>query len=298
MILKQEKNFRVGPQIVGGKGWHLLNLFQKGFNIPRCFFVTTEAFDYFAEENSLIGLLNNLSLDKSSQIRKKILAGRMSPFLVRRIEEEFLNYKFKTVAVRSSINIEDGARFSFAGQFESFLSIELGGLYMAIKKCWAATFSQRALFYTLSNNLALQFLRPAAIIQKMVQASKSGVIFTQNPDSRRKEELLIEAVEGNADKLVDGFISPEKVIVSKLNLKPLQPPDLSAKKLLSSKEIQDLSEIALKIERLYGCPQDIEWAIAAKKIYILQARPLTGLKEVENSFLEYIEPRQDPFVFC
>lgn len=284
MILKQKKNFRVGPQIVGGKGWHLLNLFQKGFNIPRCFFVTTEAFDCFAEENSLIGLLKKISLDNSSQLGEKIMTGRMPPFLVRRIEEEFFNHKFKTVAVRSSINIEDGGRFSFAGQFESFLNIELKDLYTAIKKCWAATFSKRVLLYVLSNNLLPQFLRPAVIIQKVISADKSGVVFTKNPNSGKKKELLIEAVKGSADKLVDGSMSPEKVIIDKLSLNFFQAPDVLSKNLLSLREIQALSRIAIEIESIYGCPQDIEWAIAAKQIYILQARPLTGLKETGDFF--------------
>lgn len=233
------------PALVGGKAWNLIKLSRNGFNVPKFFVVTTAAFN-----------------SSSFYLEEEIL-------------ENFIKLKSPHVAVRSSATCEDNQNSSFAGQFESYLGIPRGKLIEAVKKCWASVKNERVLNYVKYHHLNHETIKMAVLIQEMIFAKKGGVIFTQDIFENDLNHLIIEAASGLGEKVVSGLVNPERVIVNKKTGKIVEKESPEGE-VLTIKEIRELAALALKIERFYQSPQDIEWAIKEKKIYILQSRPITG----------------------
>src|SRR5690606_32543399 len=118
-------------------------------------------------------------------------------------------------AVRSSGTVEDTAKFSFAGMFQSFLNVHgVASLVQAVKDCWASAFTARLLFYRAKQGLDAE-LRVAAVVQRMVNASRSGVMFTVNPATNNHDEIVIEAAFGLGEVVVLGSVTPDHYVVDK-----------------------------------------------------------------------------------
>jgi len=208
------------------------------------------------------------------------------------------------VAIRSSSVAEDTQQASFAGQFDTFLGI-VGpeSVLMHVKRCWASFFSERGQLYAHLHNINLWDYGMAVIVQRMVDAEKSGVAFTAHPVTGDESVIAIETIWGLGQRLVSGHVTPDTILVRKADFKVIDeriamkthalrlaptptegvcevevPLHLRNVRCLADQEIRELSEICIKIERAHRCAQDIEWAIDGKKIYILQARPMTGLR--------------------
>lgn len=203
------------------------------------------------------------------------------------------------VAVRSSATAEDLAEASFAGQQESFLNIKgNSNLIQSVKKCFASLFTARAVYYRKKkgfDNVSL-----AVVVQKMINSDKSGVIFSKNPSYDDDENIIIESVFGLGEGIVLGLITPDKYIISQ-ELKILKKdisekkiaitrdsggnnitvkltPEKSSSQVLKEHEITRLADFAMKIEEHYAAPQDIEFAIEDKEIFIVQTRPITTIQ--------------------
>jgi phosphohistidine swiveling domain-containing protein len=175
------------------------------------------------------------------------------------------------VAVRSSATLEDSAGASFAGQFESFLNVRTPGqLARAVAAVRASADSDAVRAYCAARRIDPSEVRMAVLLQRMVQADTAGVLFTVDPVSGREEDMLIEAVPGLADDLLRGRVSGVRIPVR--DGRPLSESDP-----LTPDQVRRLAEMGRRIQRLAGCPQDIEWAIADDRLYILQARPVTRL---------------------
>ena len=210
------------------------------------------------------------------------------------------------VAVRSSATTEDLAEASFAGQQDSFLNVKGNSdLIKHIKMCFASLFTSRATYYRNKQGFGHEKASLAVVIQKMVDSDKSGVIFSKDP-SFKNENIIIEAVWGLGEGIVSGKITPDRYVLSK-DLKILEKSiadkkiaitrdssgqglevklreEKSKGQVLTGFEIKKLSEIALNLEKHYKKPQDIEFAIEAETIFIVQTRPITTLeKRVEGS---------------
>lgn len=203
-------------------------------------------------------------------------------------------------AVRSSATDEDGGNYSFAGMLSSYLYCPRKTLTEPIKKCWASAFSERALHYRLHHKLSLQ-PQMAVMVQAMVPATHSGVLFTRHWE--QPDCLVVHAVFGLGEDLVQGNANPDeyflrrstgKVIARNLEQQPTQlrfNPDsrqLEHQELsnqgskpgtLSSRQLQQLFQQAMQIEKLKGSAQDIEWAYHNNELFILQSRPVTTRKE-------------------
>ncbi|MBS3088895.1 phosphoenolpyruvate synthase [Candidatus Pacearchaeota archaeon] len=204
------------------------------------------------------------------------------------------------VAVRSSATTEDLADASFAGQQESFLNVRGNKeLLEKVKKCMSSLFTPRATYYRTKKGFAHENSLLAVVIQKMVNSVKSGVMFSQNPTTKA-DHIIIEAVWGLGEGIVSGQIKPDHHVVSEdlENFKILETkiankkiaivkneegknetikltPERSNQQVLSSYEIKTLAQLAQKLEEHYKKPQDIEFAIDAGGIYIVQSRPIT-----------------------
>lgn len=212
-----------------------------------------------------------------------------------------INHENAFVAVRSSATAEDLPEASFAGQQDTYLNVKgEDDLLKYVRKCWASLFGARAIFYREENNFDHSKVYIAVVVQEMVEAEKAGVMFTVHP-STGDEKILIEAAWGLGEAVVSGTVTPDTIWVDKktgdildyqvseknimfqkdpekgrTNKIPV-PDDLKKKKVLSSEEIAELTELGKKIQDHYDFPQDTEWAIESGKVYMLQSRPVTTL---------------------
>lgn len=169
-------------------------------------------------------------------------------------------------AVRSSSTVEDGERASFAGQFETVLNVEAGDLVEAVIACFRSARSERVEAYRGQRSAGAM----AVLVQPMIDADAAGVAFTVDPVSGRRR-VVIEAVAGLGDRLVSGEASPERwAIADDGSIDP--PPDAGV---LDRAQAQAIAALARRVEKDRGCPQDIEWAIDGRGLWLLQARPVT-----------------------
>ncbi len=206
------------------------------------------------------------------------------------------------VAVRSSATAEDTAETSFAGMNETFLNVKgPDELVESVKKCWASLYGGRVLFYRRKHNIPEERMSIAVAVQVMVESDAAGVMFTVNPATGDPDTIVIESSFGLGDAVVSGSISPDRYEVVKDTLAvaneavavksfmDVRGPeggvvrkDLSHDKArassLSREDVRGLARIGREIHEHYRQPQDIEWAIDDSRIYIVQTRPVTGLR--------------------
>jgi pyruvate,water dikinase len=301
--------------LVGGKGANLGEMTQAHFPVPNGFAVTVAAYDTFLKENNLQKQIQNILKvtdrndphqlnNASKKIEKKILTGFMPKLVAREIIKSYkrLSGRFKSalVAVRSSATAEDLPGASFAGQQKTFLNIKgEANLIEAVRECWASLFTARAIFYREENKIPHEKVKISVIVQKMVQSEVSGVIFTIDPVTNDKDRIVIEAVWGLGEMIVQGSVVPDKYVVQKetfsilskqisdqaiqLIKKGLETKEVEVRKRkrdiqkISDQEIIKLAKIADRLQKHYYFPQDIEWAKEGKNLYIVQTRPVTTI---------------------
>ncbi|MBW2982267.1 phosphoenolpyruvate synthase [Candidatus Woesearchaeota archaeon] len=220
---------------------------------------------------------------------------------------EIMEGKEEFVACRSSATAEDLPEASFAGQQATFLNIKgKDDVVQAVRECWASLFTARAIYYRKRNNFPTEKVYIAVVVQKMVNSDKSGVMFSINPATNNDTEIMIEGAFGLGEAVVSGSVNPDLYIVDKKSLKIkkveikeqkikiIKDPetgktvtkkltkDEEAKQVCNDKEIRELARLAKKIEKHYGKPQDMEWAVEGENVYIVQARAVTTFKKPEK----------------
>jgi len=323
--------------IAGGKGASLAEMYNSKFPIPPGFIITAQSYSYFIENSSLlekikekisaIDMEDTETLEQSSkEIREMISNSEMPLEMESEIADAYelldvnkaalagatqtalgiLNRSKEPpfVAVRSSATTEDLADASFAGQQESFINVKgKTELIRKVKECFASLFTARAIYYREKKGFGQEKAELAVVVQKMVDADKSGVIFSRNPITM-EDTIMIEAVWGLGEGIVSGRIKPDNYIVDG-NIENFKILDitLSEKKVaitrssagenqivkltgeranqqvLSTYEIKILAIYSKQLEEHYKKPQDIEFAISGRDIYIVQSRPITTLGE-------------------
>jgi pyruvate,water dikinase len=206
------------------------------------------------------------------------------------------------VAVRSSATAEDLPDSSFAGQQETFLNVREQDLIRRVKECWASLFTQRAIYYRQQRGFPHAEVDIAVVVQRMVDAEKSGVMFTSHP-STGDPQITIEAAWGLGEAVVSGTVSPDnyvydrergtvdEVTVADKKVEMVKDPETGETvtlevdeerrndRVLSDAEIEDLVALGERVEDHYGTPQDVEWAVFDGEIYMLQSRPITTIQE-------------------
>jgi len=270
---------------VGGKALRLSELKKGGFKVPKAFCLTTDLYELFLKHNKLGPRLSMLRVgrDKSilkticERIIKQILKGKIPGDIREEINRNVKKLDADRLAIRSSATCEDLQLASFAGQFESYLDVLVDQIFDNVRKCWASIFSNRVLTYTLYHDIALARVKMAVLVQEMIDGDKGGVMFTKNIiDVSQPYVVLIEASKGKADDVVSGLVEPERVIVNKKTQKVMSWNTPNCK-VLNESEVKQLVKLAMEIEDYYqGVPQDIEWVIKDKKIFVLQSRPITA----------------------
>ncbi len=302
--------------LAGGKGANLGELIRAGFNVPPGFVITTAAYDLLLQTNGLqtkiqqmLGLLiidSPASVTEiSQQIRDAIQHVSIPGPIGDSTLKTYRQLEGGAVAVRSSATAEDLAEAAFAGQQETFLNV-IGeeALLDAVRTCWASLWSERAILYRARQNIDQASVKLAVVVQKMVLADVAGVMFTANPVSGVRDELIINASLGLGEAVVGGLVTPDHIVVNKRGLRikeyrvgrreviirskvgggteQVTPTTKNTEAALSPCAVRNLAQLGKQIERHYGTPQDIEWAwikdgTKAGKILILQARPMTAL---------------------
>jgi pyruvate, water dikinase len=295
---------------VGGKGANLGEMFGI-MPVPPGFCVTVKAYELFLEKTmikqAILGMLSRLDIEDSEKldaVAKSIRGMMLSKPLPDRLQKDislaYAELKTGFVAVRSSATAEDLPTASFAGQQDTYLNIcGAKEVVDAVKRCFVSLYTSRAIFYRHTNNFRQDQVKISVVVQKMIDSEKAGVIFTVNPVNKNHEELIIEGSYGLGESVVSGQVTPDTYIIKK---KPFKVADMNIgskstaivleggknkrieithekqeARLLSEIELKRLTRIALEIEKHYGKPQDIEWAIEKEKVYILQSRPITTL---------------------
>ncbi|EKD80672.1 MAG: hypothetical protein ACD_40C00039G0002 [uncultured bacterium] len=298
---------------VGGKGANLGEMTKAGFPVPGGFVVTSSAYRHMIEINQLEDrikvILKDLDVENSSALNR---ASRQvqdliekSPF-PKEIEEPVFKAYDKLggnpwVAVRSSATAEDLPQASFAGQQETYLNVRGdASLLVHIRKAWASLFEPRAIYYRVQQKFDHFKVALAVPVQRMVQSDISGIMFTINPVTNDKSRIIVEAIWGLGEKIVQGAITPDHYEVDKTTLKLVEnrtikqtiemvrsgegnidrkvPKSRQEKRKLTDKQAIEVATLGKKLQQHYFFPQDIEWAIENGKLFVVQTRPITTVE--------------------
>ncbi|MEL6643394.1 MAG: PEP/pyruvate-binding domain-containing protein [Pseudomonadota bacterium] len=236
------------PAVVGGKAASLAALAAKGFNPPAFFAILPTAF----------------SPGKSGPVAAKGLATA--------VREALEALGPGPYAVRSSGFGEDGAEHSHAGQFETELNVTSDKVLAAAKRVWLSGFSDTVATYRDKTGLGGP-AAPAIVVQQMIDARAAGVAFSADPVSGQRDRAVISAIAGLGEALVSGEADGEDWTVAQDGTL-IDAPDTAT--VLSESEAAEIAALAHRAETAFGSPQDIEWAIDATGLHILQARPITS----------------------
>ncbi len=310
------------PSILGGKGANLNKLISMGIPVPPGFVITTEAFDYFTNMNGLrnriLEIINETinegkpeEYETAEQKIKELIINTEIPKELREeitgAYEELSRYfgvSAITVAIRSSATTEDLKNASFAGQQDTYLNVKyIENVIKYVKHVWASTYNARALAYRDEEGISHETARMAVVIQKLINSRTAGVMFTINPVTGDRGEVVIEASWGLGEAIVGGIVTPDRWVVSKNDLAIKgrvisrknsmvirnengltriieTPQELVDKPSLNDEEVITLAKIGIDLERRLGYSLDIEWAVDSdskppSNIYMLQMRPET-----------------------
>lgn len=300
----------------GGKGANLGEMTKAGFPIPPGFIVTSNAYFEFVQANGLDKVIKDVTdgldtsdsdaLNKASDhVKARMLAGEIPAEMKEEIKTAYKQLSPGNepyVAVRSSATAEDLPEASFAGQQSTYLNIKSPeNTVQAVKECWASLFEPRSIYYRTENKFDHLKVGLAAVVQEMIQSEKAGVMFSVDPVEENYDHISIEGAYGLGELVVSGEVTPDNYIVSKTdmsivrkdvfkqevmivkinehNVRARIKEEMQGRQKLSDQEIIELAKVGKTIEEHYGKPQDMEWAFANGKLYIVQSRPITTLKK-------------------
>ena len=289
---------RTDVAAAGGKGANLGEMIAAGLPVPPGFVVTVDAFRAALEPSGTLAriraALSSLNVDDPAQLAA---AARVAQDAVRAIEmpadvrgaitsayRALVGAHDTPVAARSSATAEDAASASFAGMFESYLGVTgAEDLLARVRDCWASAFGARVLFYRMRQVLSPD-MAVAVVVQRMIPSLKSGVIFTADPATHDATSIVIEGAEGLGESVVQGRVTPERYVLDKVTRSiRISAPPPSGQLVLSSAEVDSLAQLALRAEKHFGVPQDLEFAIDDSGIYLTQTRPITTLGAVASA---------------
>lgn len=335
LVISLDEVSQSDKELAGGKGANLGELIHQGFPVPPGFVVTAAAYADFVKE---FGIPANDDIREEtgafcSMIRYRINSGALPSQLEQLIQD--LHQKVAkgrediVYAVRSSATAEDLADASFAGQHETYYYVRANNLATMVKKCWASLWSDAAFSYRQSKGIEHREVNMAVVVQEMILSEVSGVTFTADPVSGSENVIVTESSWGMGAAIVDGRVSPDQYVVDKsngaltsvriANKKFMVPPVLDqaeqsrlievpierqSQESLTDSQVDEIVKWALKSEAYFECPQDLEWAIADDRVYLLQSRPITVVGEFEDEvpdgryilFKPMAENFTDPFL--
>ena len=251
----------------GGKGASLATMAQQELPVPPGFVITSAAFSAVVDEERL-----RTSCRERDMAGARALVAELTPPV--ELVTRHYDVLEGLVAVRSSACAEDSEGASYAGQQETFLNVDgLAQVLENIVACWMSFFTDRAVFYRAEKG-SLEDIAMAVVVQQMIDSHKSGVLFTVDPVHGRKDRMIVEAAFGLGENVVDGAHTPDHYALDRKGT--IKRSRIVAEQILNQDEARKLATLALRLEEIHGCPQDIEWAFdQAGELFLLQSRPIT-----------------------
>jgi pyruvate, water dikinase len=311
---------------VGGKGASLGELLRAGIRVPTGFAVTTAAFRQTVEHLTVHGEpipVRVAALDPAdadglaaacAEIRAVLESAPPPDDVAEAVTAAYAELCEECgdpslpVAVRSSATSEDSAEASFAGLQDTYLWVRgADSVLEHVRRCWASLYSVESVTYRLRRGIPETDLGMAVVVQRMVGARSSGVLFTRSPMSGDKSVVAIDASWGLGSAVVSGDVTPDSFVVSKVTGETKRnvatktrwhrpdpsgygvveadvPAELQDQPSISDDEIAELVATARRVEAHYGCPQDIEWAVNdGGEVFLLQSRPETVWAEKDRA---------------
>ncbi len=296
---------------VGGKGANLGEMINSGLPVPGGFVLLTASYRRFVEANGLEQIINILlqgadqdgpqGLEEAAlKIQGYFEEAAVPDDILEAIGRAYESIGNVEVAVRSSATAEDLPGTSFAGQYNTYLNVRgIDELSRTVKHCWASLWNYRALSYRVKQNIGHGDLAHGVVVQKMINAEKSGILFTANPVNGRRDQMLLSSSWGLGEAIVGGEVTPDQWIMDKEKNAILEEraakkevmtvrkengvefvavaPGMQEQVTLNRDEVLHLLDLGHKVERYFGSPQDIEWAYQDGKYFLVQTRPITSL---------------------
>jgi pyruvate,water dikinase len=299
--------------LLGGKGRSLGRLASAGFPVPDGFHVTTDAYTAFVAANDMQQRVLELATptvvnsrlsfdDAAASISALMTQGDIPDDVAASIASAYGELTVRAVAVRSSATAEDLPDLSFAGQQDTFLNVEgVQPVLDAVKQCWISLWNPRALSYRHQMGIEHDQIAMAVVVQELVAADVSGVLFTANPATGNRNEMIVNSSYGLGEAIVSGAVTPDSFVMDRDNLNVKEeaigtkeemivvdgsrgtrseqvPTDYRSQHSVTAEQLRRLAQMAVEVEKEFaGLPQDIEWLIADGEIRLLQARPITNL---------------------
>ncbi|MGZ4277182.1 MAG: phosphoenolpyruvate synthase [Solirubrobacteraceae bacterium] len=300
----------------GGKGANLGELTRAGFPVPDGFVVGAPAYADFCAETGVRDVLarelDGIDVDDTAALqaaaaraRAAIAAAptpaRLHDAIAAAYAELCGGDETAPVAVRSSATAEDTESASFAGMNETFLNVHgAEAVVDAVRRCWTSLFGGRTVFYRAKRGFSHADMDIAVVVQRQIASRRAGVMFTIDPATGRADRIVIEGAAGLGESVVSGSVSPDRYVVDKRSLAIVSrevkvkelvvevlPEGGTATRMLGDEEarraalddadVRALAELAVRIERHYGTPQDTEWAFDEDgAVWMLQSRPVTS----------------------
>jgi phosphohistidine swiveling domain-containing protein len=297
----------------GGKGANLGELTRARLPVPPGFVVVTDAYRAYVAEHQLAERIAALAAQKddpagyddASAKIQALFSDKLSDTLRAEIAEAYAALgEDLPVAVRSSATAEDLPEASFAGQQDTYLNVRgLEDLLTAVRDCWASLWTARAMAYRARQGIDPASVSLAVVVEEMINAESAGVMFTANPSNGRRDETVISAAWGLGESVVSGSVNTDNIVVHTPDGAVLSnetadkavmtvyaeqrtreirvAADQRMRPVLSEAEAAELAAYGTRIENHFGASQDIEWARADERFWILQSRPITALPDAE-----------------
>jgi rifampicin phosphotransferase len=268
---------------VGGKATNLARLAALGLSVPPALAISAEAFRAHLSRPSLAALLDDAlahgvdgRADRLTALREGIEREPIDDGLRRELDGALARLGPGPLAVRSSALDEDSATRSFAGQHATLLGVEgAEAVADAVRRCWASTFTTHAVEYREHGGADPRSAAMAVVVQRLVVADVSGVLFTCDPASGRGDRVVVEAVRGLGEALVSGRAVPDRWILDRSTLVVVDRSLAGDAPVLDDPRVVEIARVGLAVERALGVPQDLEFAVEAGELQLLQARPVT-----------------------
>jgi pyruvate,water dikinase len=271
-------------ELAGGKAINLGAMRRAGLAVPDGACLTTAAFDRAAQAADLAPLIDRLAAAAEADmppvaeaIRMRLEHVALTDELLLALRETVASLGLNTpLAVRSSATAEDLPFASFAGQQDTILNVSgFDGVADAVRRCWASLWTARAVAYRRGQGIDPHGVRLAVVLQGMVDASVAGVLFTANPLTGRRGQGVVEASPGLGEAVVSGAVNPDHWTIDMTTGGRLDGPSHGC---LSDAQLRGLARLGEQVQRLFGAPQDIEFAFdGAGTPWLVQARAITTL---------------------
>lgn len=295
---------------IGTKAAALGELSRAGFHVPQGFILTTEAYPEFIEplrEKIQARLTEHVMLDPAelesaaTEVRAEIQAQPFPLALGAALKGALENLpeaeRGSLIARTSRPNDELASSFG-SGVARAYLGlVGADEIERAAARCWAALWNSRSMYYRYRKKIVQTDVPLAVLVQPMVRAESAGVMFTQNPMGEAKDEIQIHSIWGLGAPLTSARFRPDEFVVDKASgqiqdrtieeqvVKLVVGTDGHAEEhavaeaqinapSLSDAQVQRIAELGKQIEKYFGVPQDIEWAVMGDEIFVLQARPI------------------------